>query len=113
MGLHPSCNYRGFSSTDEAFFEKRLKKWCDQICMHGKSMLIFDKPTLLVGGKAILESDEEQIFYKVVLSNFTLTYICINGSMCIMYKIWENKTQSVMYKMPQNWEGTELWVGSD
>ena len=81
--------------------------------MHGKSMLIFDRQSLLVGGEPTLESEETKTLYKVVLPNITLMYMCINGSMCIMYKILENKTQSVIYNMPQHWEGTELWIGSN
>lgn len=113
MGLYTNCIFNKFSINDQSKFERRLKKWCEEECMPGKSMLIFDKDTLLVGGEPTIETNGSQTLYKVVLSNITLSYICIIGSMCIMYKIWENKTQSVMYNMPQNWEGSELWLGTD
>ena len=111
MGMHTNCQFERFSIEDEGKFERRLTYWCKNVCMRGKSMLIFDKSSLLVGGEATIESDGTKILYKVVLPNITLTYLCINNSMCIMYKIWENTTQSVLYNMPQKWEGPELWLG--
>ena len=109
-GMYTLCHYERFSLTDVAKFERRLRKWCNEECMHGKSMLIYDKPSLLVGGEPAIKNEEGQSFYQVVLPNITLDYICIVGSMCIMKRIWENKTHSVLYKMPEKWDNCELWL---
>ena len=113
MGLYTNCHFTRFSIQDVGKFERRLTMWCNEECMPGKSMLIFDRPSLRVGGEATLEEYNGETFYKVVLPNITLTYICLNEKMCIMHRIWENKTQSVMYNMPKEWESTELWLGID
>ena len=75
-------------------------------------MLIFDRNSLRIEKKHEKDVIDEVHVYKVVLSEITLTYICVPGSAkCIMYKIWENKTLSVIYNMPKKWDGTELWLG--
>ena len=111
MGMYSICCYEKFSTTDVAKFERRLMKWCREECMHGKSMLIFDKSSLSIERKTEIEVMGATTFYKLALPNITLVYTCIaNTSMCTIHKIWENTTQSVMYNMPQKWEGTELWL---
>ena len=108
--MYPDCHYERFSLTDVAKFERRLTKFCKEAYIPGRSMLIFDKSSLLVEGQRTIEVIENQELHKVVLPNITLTYTCIAGTnMCVMYKIWENKTLSVMYNIPQKWDGTELW----
>ena len=110
-GMYCNCHYENFSLTDVGKFERRLKKWCNQECMHGKSMLIFDKESLCVGGETTIEKKGDITYYKVVLPNITLVYTCVGETaMCIIHKIWENKTLSVLYNMPCNWDGTELWL---
>ena len=113
MGMHNVCMYERFSITDVGKFERRLKNWCNEVSnMHGKSMLVFDRASLRVDGESTVEKFGNEEFYKMILPNMSLTYTCIPGTtMCVMHKIWENKTQSVMYSMPQKWEGTELWLG--
>lgn len=110
-GMYVTCNYENFSITDVGRFERRIRKWCNEACMPGKSMLIFDKDSLLVGGEPEIEVNGITTYYKVVLPNITLTYICVaETAMCIMHRVWENRTQSVMYNMPLKWDGVELWV---
>ena len=111
MGLYTNCEFNRFSIEDVEKFERRLTKWCKDACMPGRSMIIFDRSSLKVGGEATLEEYGGETFYKIVLPNITLTYICIAPTMCIMHRIWENKTQSVMYNMPREWEKVELWLG--
>ena len=110
MSMYCNCTYTNFSLTDVGKFERRMTKWCTEECMQGKSMLIFDKPSLVVGGAPTIEKIDGKIIYKVELPNITLSFISITETMCIMYKIWENKTQSVLYNMPLRWNGIELWL---
>lgn len=112
-GMYPVCSYRKFSTNDEEKFEKLLQEWSNTISGHmrGKAMIIFDENDLALRDKATVQKMEDKEVRQVVMKEITFTYICINGYMCIMYKIWENKTQSVIYNMPIKWDGTELWVG--
>lgn len=112
-GMYTTCIYPNFSTKDAEKFERRLTKWCKSIRMPGKSMLVFDANALSLRDKATIEKNDDKEVYQVVLKEITFAYICINGSMCIMYKVWENKTQSVMYNMPLKWDGTELWIPDD
>lgn len=109
-GMYPLCPYKNFSITDIGKFGRRLKKWCKEAYEPGKSMIIFDQVELLIDVKTTIENQDGREVYQVVLEDISFSYICISGSMCIMYKIWENKTQSVMYNMPLKWDGIELWV---
>ena len=112
MGMYQICTYERFSLTDVGKFERRLRNWCKEACMRKKSMLVFDRTSFKVGGSPEIFSDGTETYYKVVLPNITLAYSCLPGTtMCIMYKVWENQTQSVIYNMPSKWEGTELWLG--
>ena len=109
-GMPYISNYERFSIKDPAKFERRLTNWCKEEYRAGKTMLIFDRNSLLVGGKPIVEETNGVTYYKVILNTLTLVYTAIPGTdMCIIYKIWENMTQSVMYNMPCSWDGTELW----
>ena len=112
-GIHPICIYRDFSTNDVERFEKLLIEWCKTISvwMHGKTMLIFDENEFALRAKATVVKIEDRQVYQVVLKNITFTYICINGNMCIMHKVWENITQSVIYNLPLEWNGTEVWIG--
>jgi len=109
-GMPYISNYERFSIKDVGKFERRLTNWCKEEYRPGRTMLIFDKSSLLVGGEPVVEEIDGVTYYKVTLNTLTLVYTTIPGTvMCIMYKIWENSTQSVMYNMPHNWDKTELW----
>ena len=109
-GMYSNCFYEKFSITDVGKFERRMRKWCKEEYMPGKSMLIFDRPSLLVGGPPTTEKIDEKTVYKVELHNISLAFISITETMCIIYKIWEKNTQSVIYNMPHEWNGIELWL---
>jgi len=110
IAMYSNCSYENFSITDVGKFERRITKWCKEECMHGKSMLIFDRASLVVGGTPTIETIDGKKVYKVELPNITLAFISITEKMCIMYKIWEKSTQSVIYNMPLKWNGIELWL---
>lgn len=116
-GMHVTCTFEDFSTQNPTKFESRLTKWCSEIeYMHGRCMLVFDLKELNIINKS--EYKPEKIIqdghevYKVVMQDISFTYIHIAGELCIMYKIWENITQSVLYNMHPKWDGTELWVGN-
>ena len=113
MGLYLPCRFERFAIEDVGKFERRITKWCKEECTHGKSMLIFDKSSLLVGGEHVEDVIDGKRVYKVALLNITLAYICVNVNMCIMYKIWETNTQSVLYNLPIKWDNSELWLGTE
>lgn len=109
-GMPYISSYERFSIKDVGKFERRLTIWCNEEYRPGRTMLIFDRESLLVGGEPIDEVIDGITYKKVILPTFTLVYTSIPGTtMCIMYKIWENSTKSVMYNMPHCWDGTELW----
>lgn len=112
-GIYPICKYRNFSTNNAEKFEKLLIEWCKTISedMRGRTMILFDGNELAFRDKATVEKIDNKVVYQVALNKITFAYICINGSICIMYKVWENKTQSVIYNMPLKWDGTELWIG--
>jgi len=110
-GMYCICDYENFSITDVGKFERRMRKFCNEANMPGKSMLIFDKSSLKVEGTPEKIKEENGEYYKVELPNISFTYTQIADSeMCIMHRVWENKTQSVLYNMPRTWDGTELWL---
>lgn len=113
-GMHTICTYRNFSTNNPEKFEKWLTKWCKTISvdMHGKTMLIFDENELAFRDKATVEKMEDKEVHIVAMNEISFAYIRINGRMCIMYKVWENITQSVIYNMPLQCNGVELWVGA-
>ena len=111
MNLYTNLKFTRFSIPDVERFEKRLIKWCKDAYVPGISMILFDRSSLKVGGEATLEEFNGEAFYKIVLPNITLTYICVTPNMCIMLRIFENKTQSVIYNMPRKWESVEFWLG--
>ena len=112
MGLQISCQFRNFSTKDAGSFEDLLTEWCTDWCSHGKSMLIFNRYSLRIEKEHVKDVIDNVPVYKVVLDNITFAYTCIaKSSMCIMYKIWENKTLSAMHNMPLTWENAELWLG--
>ena len=111
MGMYNVCDFSKFSITDVEKFQRRIRKWCKEECMPGRSMLIFDQSSFKVGGEPVSYKDATGEYYKVVLSQISITYMRIaDTSMCMMYRIWENKTESVMYNIPKKWDGTELWL---
>lgn len=112
MGMYSICSYKRFSITDIGKFERRLRNWCQEVSdMRGKSMLIFDRDSLIIEVDSQKFKSGDREYYKVTLPNlsFTYTYVADNA-MCVMYKIWENKTESVIYNIPKKWDGTELWL---
>lgn len=112
MGLHMTCIYSNFSTDNVEKFEKRMINWCNEACTAGISRLIFDQEMLNVKGTLEIWYDECLPYHRLTLPRITLAYTQIQGTnMCIMYKIWENSTQKVIYKMPSKWDGTELWLG--
>ena len=112
MGLYMTCSYPKFSIEDVEKFERRMVNWCSYGCTKGVSMLIFDKEDLKVNGTLETLHENNLPYQKLVLPQITLAYTHVQGTdMCIMYKIWDNQTQKVIYKMPSRWDGTELWLG--
>lgn len=113
MGMYEVCGYERFSMTDVAKFERRLKKWCTEACMPGKSMLVFDRNCLKVGGEPESFKDNYgRQYYEVTLPNISFTYTRIaDTAMCVVYKIWENDSQKILYRQPCVWNGSELWLG--
>ena len=112
MGLYMTCSYPKFSTEEVGKFERRLKKWCNEACAKGISMLVFDQKNLKVEGTQEIWYDNYLPYHELILPNITLTYTRVVGTpMCIMYKIWENQTNKILYQMPSKWEGTELWLG--
>lgn len=108
-GIHMPCKFPNFSTNDAEKFERWLLKWCKEENILGKSMLVFDIGELSLRNRATaMECDNREVF-QVTLKEITFAYIVINGKMCIMYKVWENKTQSVLHNMPIKWDGDEIW----
>ena len=112
MGMYELCKYERFSMTDVAKFERRLKKWCTEACMPGKSMLVFDMTCLKIEVEPQFFRDNTGEYYEVTLPNISFTYMRIaDTAMCMMYKIWENDSQKILYRLPCVWDGSELWLG--
>lgn len=112
-GMHTQCSYTNFSTNDADKFERWLKKWCRKFCNHGSSMIAFDENELLLRNRATVEMCDGREFFQVTLKDIAFAYICVHGSMCILYKVWENKTQSVLYDMPTKWNNSEIWLPAD
>ena len=113
-GMYPICIFPKFSTRDPEKFGNRLKKWCQETAyMHGRCMLVFDSNELLAEGETVLVIQDGYEVYQKTLNEISFTYLHFAGQLCIMYKIWENKTQSVIYNMPMKWNGTEIWVGDN
>lgn len=110
-GMYTNCIFTDFATGNSKKFERRLTKWCREVCIPGRSMIIFDKRDLLIENESVAVEQDGRKAYIVAMTNISFSYICIAPKMCIMYKIWENKTQSVMYNMPLEWDQTELWLG--
>lgn len=110
-GMYTICTYSRFSITDSTKFERRLTKWCKTECMPRQSMLIFDRDKLKIEEVSEVKKQNGQEFYQVTMANISFSYFCISAKMCIMSKVWENKTRSVIYNMPSQWDKTELWLG--
>ena len=104
--------YTQFSLTDVRRFERWLCKWCSQECTHGRSMIVFDNDTLKVEGTRTIEVIENQVFHHLILPNITLRYIFISQNMCVLTKVWENITLSVLYNIPERWHNVEVWPAS-
>ena len=107
--MYVNSEYTHFSLIDVTRFEKWLYKWCTTECIHGRSMIVFDRERLLVEGKRTTEVKDNQVFHYLALPNISLEYICVNKSMCILTKVWENKTLSVLYNVPKSWHNVEVW----
>ena len=113
MGMYTICYYERFSIADIGKFERRLTNWCNEVeDIHGRAMLVFDETSLALNCKPKEYKDETGKYYTISLPNVSFTYTKIaDTAQCVMYKIWENRTQSVMYNMPKTWESTEMWLG--
>ena len=107
--MYTRAEYTSFSIADVPRFERWMKKWCEHECIHGRSIIVFNKEDLLAKGTEYEEVKNNQVFYYNVLPNITLEYIIINGSMCVLTKVWETKTLSALYKIPENWHNVEMW----
>ena len=107
--MYTCGEYTQFSLTDVSKFERWMRKWCKKECIPGRSMIVFNKEDLVVEGKHTEEIKDNQVFYYHALPNITLEYIIISDSMCVLTKVWENRTLSVMYNIPKKWHNLELW----
>ena len=90
--MYTCSEYTHFSITDVNRFERWMTKWCKQECIPGRSMIVFNKEDLAVEGKHTEGYENNQHFHYHALPNITLEYIIISGSMCILTRVWENKT---------------------
>ena len=107
--MYINGEYTHFSLTDVNRFERWLNNWCTQECTHGKSMLVFDYTQLKVEGKHSIEVRDNQVFHHYVLPNITLEFIFISKNMCVMTSIWETKTLSALYRIPDSWRNVGVW----
>ena len=107
--MYINDEYTQFSLTDISRFERWLCKWCSQECTHGWSMIVFDDDSLKVEGKHTVEVKNNQVFHHLILPNITLKYIFISEHMCVLTKVWENQTLSVLYSVPERWQNVEVW----
>lgn len=110
-GMYTTCIFSNFATTDSKKFERRLINWCKKACMPEKSMLIFDQKDLKIEVESKVTEQDKREVSEVNMTDISFSYIHILPGMCVMYKIWENQTQSVMYNMPIKWDQTELWIG--
>lgn len=108
-GFHVPCPFPNFSTNDAEKFERWILKWCREEVYEGKSMLVFDIDRLSLRDRATVSKCDGREVFKVTLNQITFAYIVINGSMCIIYRIWENKNQNVLHDMPTKWDGDEIW----
>ena len=107
--MYTCGGYTQFSITDVSKFERWMMKWCKKECIPGLSMLVFNKEDLMVEGKHTEVESDDHVFHYHILPNITMEYIIIGESMCILTKVWENKTLSVLYNIPNKWHNVELW----
>lgn len=110
-GMYTTCVFTNFATTDSKKFERRLINWCTKACMPERSMLIFDQEDFKIENKSKIVKQDRREVYEVNMTEISFSYFHISSQMCVIYKIWENKTQSVMYNMPTKWNQTELWIG--
>ena len=107
--MYINGEYTQFSLTDVHRFERWMLKWCTKVCTHGRSMIVFDYNSLKVEGKHTIEVKDNQAFHHYVLPNITMEFIFISKNMCVMTKIWETKTLSALYRIPESWHNVEVW----
>ena len=107
--MYTCSGYTHFSITDVSKFERWMCKWCRQECIHGRSMIVFNREDLVVEGKHTEGEENNQVYHYHILPSITLEYIIISGSMCILTKVWENTTLSVLYNIPNKWHNVEVW----
>lgn len=107
--MYTCGEYKSFSLTDVSRFERWMCKWCKKECIHGRSMIVFDLESLVVEGKHTTEVKDAQTFHYHILPNITLEYIILNKNMCVLTKVWENKTLDVLYRIPEKWYNVEVW----
>ena len=110
--MYTCGEFTSFSIAEVPRFERWMKKWCEHVSStHGcsMSMLVFNKEDLRAEGTHYEEVQNNQVFHYHVLPNITLEYIIISGSMCVLTKVWETKTESALYRIPENWHNVEMW----
>ena len=110
--MYTCGGFTHFSIADVPRFERWMKKWCEHVSsIHGRSMsmLVFNKEDLRTEGKHYEQVHNNQVFHYHVLPSITLEYITINGSMCILTKVYETVTESALYRIPENWHNVEMW----
>ena len=107
--MYLNSEYTHFSLTDVSRFERWMYKWCTQVCIHGRSMIVFDYNALMVNGEHAVEVKDNQVFHHYILPNLTLQFIFISKEMCVLTKVLENKTSNALYTIPDRWYNVELW----
>ena len=95
---------------DVVRFENTIIQWTRTVKTHfSKSVKLFDRNRILVG--ETIPVDVNKGIYQLRLSQISIEYICITGTMCILSKVTQNdgNKNKILYEIPNSWDDTNIW----